>query len=155
MGHEIAHVLLKHPAEQLSFSGFASIFNLIIIILLWTVIPTDAIAIFLNLIESKLQDILIHLPYQRDLEKEADCIGLYLAARACFDVRKISNFWKRMDKLEEDQSSAEWLSTHPSHSRRAKWIEDWMPQALEMRRSNQCPEMIPFYQRVKHVLGIL
>ena len=155
LGHEIAHVLLKHPAEQLSFSGFASIFNLIIITLLWTVIPTDATAIFLNLIESKLQDILIHLPYQRDLEKEADCIGLYLAARACFDVRKISNFWKRMDKLEEDQSSAEWLSTHPSHSRRAKWIEDWMPQALEMRRSNQCPEMIPFYQRVKHVLGIL
>ena len=154
LGHEMAHAILNHPAEQLSFSGFASIFNLIILTLLWTVVPTDGLAIFFNWIESMLQDILIHLPYQRDLEKEADCIGLYLAARACFDVRKISDFWQRMDKLEENEQKAEWLSTHPSHSRRADWISDWMPQALEMRKANNCPELISFYDRVKYILGL-
>ena len=153
LGHEMAHAILNHPAEQLSFSGFASIFNLIILTLLWTVVPSDGLAIFFNWIESMLQDILIHLPYQRDLEKEADCVGLYLAARACFDVRKISDFWERMDKLEEGEERAEWLSTHPSHSKRADWIRDWMPQALEMRKANNCPEIIPFYDRVKQFLG--
>ena len=154
LGHEMAHAILNHPAEQLSFSGFASIFNLIILTVLWTVVPTDGLAILFNWIESMLQDILIHLPYQRDLEKEADCVGLYLAARACFDVRKISNFWERMDKLEEDKEKAEWLSTHPSHSKRAEWINDWMPQALEMRKANNCPDIAPFYGRVRHILGL-
>ena len=154
LGHEIAHAILNHPAEQLSFSGFANIFNLVVVTLLWTVVPSDGLAIIFNWIESMLQDILIHLPYQRDLEKEADCVGLYLAARACFDVTKISNFWERMDELEQDEEAVEWLSTHPSHSRRAEWINDWMPQALEMRRANNCPDMIPFYDRVKHLLGL-
>ena len=154
LGHEIAHAILNHPAEQLSFSGFMSIFNLVILASLWAIIPSDGLALIANYIESKVQDIIIHLPYQRDLEKEADCVGLYLAARACFDVRKISNFWKRMDNLEQDQVQAEWLSTHPSHSRRADWINDWMPEALEMRRANQCPELLTFYKRVRNILGI-
>lgn len=154
LGHEIAHAILNHPAEQLSFSGFMSIFNLVILASLWAIIPSDGLALIANYIESKVQDIIIHLPYQRDLEKEADCVGLYLAARACFDVRKISNFWKRMDNLEQDQEQAEWLSTHPSHSRRADWINDWMPDALEMRRANQCPELLTFYKRVRNMLGI-
>ena len=154
LGHEIAHAILNHPAEQLSFSGFMSIFNLVILASLWAIIPSDGLALIANYIESKVQDIIIHLPYQRDLEKEADCVGLYLAARACFDVRKISNFWKRMDSLEQDQVQAEWLSTHPSHSRRADWINDWMPDALEMRRANQCPEVLTFYKRVRNMFGI-
>lgn len=152
LGHEIAHAILNHPAEQLSFSGFASIFNMIILTLLWTVVPSDSLAVLFNWIESMLQDILIHLPYQRDLEKEADCVGLYLAARACFDVRKISDFWERMDKLEEKDAGLEWLSTHPSNSKRFHWINDWMPQALDIRKASNCPEILPFFERVKQLL---
>lgn len=148
LGHEIAHAILKHSAEQLSFSGFFSVFNIVILASLWAVIPTDGLAVFVNWVESMIQDILIHLPYGRDLEKEADCVGLHLAARACFDIRKISNFWKRMDRLEEKKEQTEWLSTHPSHSRRAEWINDWLPKALETRKENRCPELLQFYDRV-------
>ncbi len=153
LGHEIAHAILRHSAEQLSFSGFFGIFNIIILTSLYAVIPSDALAIFAHWIESKIQDVLIHLPYGRVLEKEADCVGLHLAANACFDVRKISNFWKRMDQMEQESDQLEWLSTHPSHANRARWINDWLPQALESRRASKCPELLSFSETVSRSIG--
>ena len=157
LGHEMAHAILRHSAEQLSFSGYFNLFSIIVLGTLWAIVPTDGLAILANFFQGLIQDILLDLPYARKLEKEADCVGLLLTARACYDVRKISEFWKRMDKMESDEltQQAEWLSTHPAHANRAKWINDWLPQALDLRRANRCPELVPFYTQVHNFSGKL
>jgi metalloendopeptidase OMA1, mitochondrial len=57
------------------------------------------------------------------LEKEADEVGLELAAKACFDVRYIPHFWRR-----SDDDFPEYFSTHPSNENRSKDLENLLPK---------------------------
>ena len=100
---------------------------------------------------------MLQLPYSRELEAEADSVGLMLAARvsyiyiqiivrnkiysdiliqACFDVRCAVAFWARMDKNDKDEKVPEFLSTHPANQARAVGLEILMPQVDEIKRFN-------------------
>jgi len=48
---------------------------------IWTFVPGDGIAIITQWFYKKLMDLMIHLPYSRELEMEADRVGLQFAAR--------------------------------------------------------------------------
>ena len=60
----------------------------------------------------------------RDIETEADDVGLEMAARACIDVREAPNFWAKMAAMSAsdpdgaEQQPPEILSTHPAHESR-------------------------------------
>ena len=45
----------------------------------------------------KVSSMLFELPFNRDMETEADEVGLKLAAKACFDVREAPAFWAKME----------------------------------------------------------
>lgn len=51
-------------------------------------------------------------------------------SQACFDVREGPRVWQRFGALEKEQeeSSVEWLSTHPSHENRERNLEDIVPE---------------------------
>ena len=67
--------------------------------------------------------------FERNMETEADEIGLSLASRACLDVREAPAFWARMAVLEKDQEQPpELLSTHPAHESRQQHLLDLLPQ---------------------------
>ena len=72
------------------------------------------------------------MPYSRELEAEADDIGMYLAARACFDVRRIPEFWQRLKEDDENDiwETLEMLSTHPSNSNRVSEFEKNIPKVV-------------------------
>lgn len=70
---------------------------------------------------------MFEIPYSRELEKEADKVGIILAAKACFDVRYAPIFWKRMDEA-ADIKIPELLSTHPTNENRAKELEKLVPE---------------------------
>jgi predicted Zn-dependent protease len=70
------------------------------------------------------------LPFGRSQESEADHIGLIYMARAGYDPREAIEFWKRMETLASGQAPPEWLSTHPSHGKRVKGLETWLPEAI-------------------------
>ncbi|MAC83516.1 MAG: hypothetical protein CL624_05215, partial [Arcobacter sp.] len=63
----------------------------------------------------------VMLPYGRLQESEADEIGIYLMAKADYDINEALNFWKNMSKGKKQTN--EFFSTHPSSSTRIANIQ--------------------------------
>ena len=49
--------------------------------LVWAVLPTDLTALITGMLATKFLKYVFELPYSRNLEKEADSVGLVLAAK--------------------------------------------------------------------------
>lgn len=71
------------------------------------------------------------LAYDRDMEREADHIGLMLMAKAGYDPRYATGFWKRSEQIFGGGSGLAFFSTHPSSSDRLERLEAAMPLAME------------------------
>jgi predicted Zn-dependent protease len=57
-------------------------------------------------------------------------MGLTYMARAGYDPHQAVEFWKRMSALgDSSKAPPEFLSTHPSHDRRIRDLEKWIPEA--------------------------
>ncbi|KAG5275658.1 hypothetical protein AALO_G00123120 [Alosa alosa] len=144
LGHEMAHALIGHSAEQASMSHVVDFLSLILLTAIWAVCPRDSLAALGHWIQGKLVQFMFDRPYSRKLEAEADQVGLQLAAKACADVRAGPVFWQQMeisDQLRGESTVPEWLSTHPSHRNRVNQLDRLIPQALELRASCDCPAL--------------
>jgi len=71
------------------------------------------------------------LPFSRKHESEADEIGLYLVAMACYDPREAPRLWERMG-ASGGQTPPEFQSTHPSPATRVADFQRLMPRAIEI-----------------------
>ena len=128
LGHEIAHAVAMHSAEQystqlrqqygaqilggvLSAAGAGS--------------ATTAIASNVYGLGAKATS----LKYSRDNESEADHMGLIFAAMAGYDPNEAVTFWTRMASGNNGNTSTFW-STHPSDQQRIADIRRALPQAL-------------------------
>ncbi|MCK4840308.1 MAG: M48 family metallopeptidase [Methylococcales bacterium] len=134
IGHEIAHVLAKHSNERLSQKTAVSqgvalvgaISN-----------PSSTLGqLGLGALGLGAQYGII-LPFSRTHESEADIIGLDLMAKAGFDPRQSINLWQKMAQASKGQQSAEFMSTHPSHSTRIKELSEHMPKAMKFYQQAQ------------------
>uniref|UniRef100_A0A8C5D0Y7 Metalloendopeptidase OMA1, mitochondrial n=1 Tax=Gouania willdenowi TaxID=441366 RepID=A0A8C5D0Y7_GOUWI len=144
LGHEMAHALLGHSAEQASLSHVMDLLTLILLTVIWALCPKDSLAMVGHWVQGKLTDLMFNRPYSRKLESEADQVGLQLAAKACADVRAGPVFWQQMeirDQLKGEAAVPEWLSTHPSHRNRYAQLDRLIPQALELRKTCVCPAL--------------
>ncbi|XP_041360145.1 metalloendopeptidase OMA1, mitochondrial-like [Gigantopelta aegis] len=142
LGHEMAHALLSHGAEQISYAQFVDFIVIAILAAIWTIMPTDGFALVTQWFNNKVMELMLHLPYSRKLEKEADKVGLDLAARACYDIRGSSVFWQKMEireqYIDDNEAVPEWLSTHPASGNRVKFLDYLIPQALVVREGCKC-----------------
>lgn len=127
MGHEVAHALAGHSAEQVSNGMLAQ-----------GVMLGGNVAIsndqwrnvFNNLYPVGAQ--LGMLKYGRSMELDADEAGLYLMAMAGYNPQEAISFWQRMNHAASGQQSPpEFLSTHPSPGNRIAQIQAIMPQAMK------------------------
>ncbi|KAK3583123.1 hypothetical protein CHS0354_036871 [Potamilus streckersoni] len=143
LGHEMAHAVLSHAAEQISFSQLIDFLIIAVMAAIWTIMPNDGIAIVTQWFYNKVMNLTVHMPYSRLLEKEADQVGLQLTAKACFDVRQGSVFWSKMKMLSElkQEFPIEFLSTHPAHEKRVKHIDHLVPKLLEVMKDCKCPPL--------------
>lgn len=141
LAHEMSHAILQHAAEEISHSRLVDIFSIAMGGLLWAFLPSDVTALITQYIADKFLKFLFQLPYSRQLEREADYVGIMLAARACFDVRCSIPFWKRMNDTEGNYQVPEILSTHPTSETRASDLEKLMPEALALRMECKCYEL--------------
>ncbi|XP_014024798.1 metalloendopeptidase OMA1, mitochondrial isoform X4 [Salmo salar] len=144
LGHEMAHAVMGHSAEQASMSHVVDFLSLILLTAIWAVCPRDSLAVLGQWIQTKLIQFLFDRPYSRKLEAEADQVGLQLAAKACADVRAGPVFWQQMEisnQLRGEPTVPEWLSTHPSHRNRVTQLDRLVPQYLELRESCSCPAL--------------
>ncbi|XP_076355060.1 metalloendopeptidase OMA1, mitochondrial-like [Tachypleus tridentatus] len=145
LAHEMAHCVLGHGAEQVSFAHLLDLTVIVILAAIWAFLPSDGIAAVTHWFFNKVVDLLLHLPYNRKLETEADEVGLQLAAKACFDVRESSAFWSKiglLKALQGETESVDWLSTHPSHTTRSVYLDSLMDKALKQRYDCGCPSLI-------------
>jgi len=141
LAHEMSHAILQHAAEEISHSRLIDIFSIAMAGLLWAFLPSDLTALMTQYIADRFLKFIFQLPYSRQLEREADVVGLQLAARACFDIRCAIPFWNRMDEHDSNYKVPEFLSTHPGCESRAADLEKLMPEALDLRNSCNCPTL--------------
>lgn len=143
LAHELSHTLLQHVAEKLSNKTFLEILYLVPLLFIWFLLP-DLGAFVTHLLFDDVKDIIFELPFERDIEIEADEIGLLMMAKACYDVRVAPVFWHKMKFIETEQGGpkvSEFLSTHPSHENRANNLESKIKEAIDLRTKCNCPPL--------------
>ena len=133
LGHEIAHAVAKHSAEQLSKQTrqqYAAQIG-------GSVLSSVAQAKGINSNYAALLDMVAqtgfnfaNLKYSRDNETEADRLGLIFAAMAGYDPQLAIPFWQRMAQA-GGSSKSEIFSDHPSDATRIAELQKRMPEALK------------------------
>jgi predicted Zn-dependent protease len=142
MGHEIAHALREHGRERQSKAT-----------------GTGLIAGGIGIIGSALTGYdlrgltntagkLVVLGFSRDEEREADLVGLDIAARAGFDPRAGIALWNKMAALDGRGAPIELLSTHPGGANRIEQIQDHMNVLLPLyaRARGTAVDRLPPYR---------
>ncbi|NTV95063.1 MAG: M48 family metallopeptidase [Thiobacillus sp.] len=115
VGHEISHALLEHTRASLSRDWLLQGG-------MWIVSKSLKMGALRN--QSALENLnTVLLPMHRDLEREADALGLDLMASAGFDPGQGIRFWqnalaKRGEVGRGDRHLEAFMSTHPADAER-------------------------------------
>ncbi|NOR18502.1 MAG: M48 family metalloprotease [Xanthomonadales bacterium] len=126
MGHEISHALAKHSAEKMSMQIATSVGVAVV------GIASDNTGVALT--GAALTAMLaVNLPNSRAAEKEADVIGIELAARAGYDPKAAATLWGKMGATSKS-STPQFLSTHPA------------PENRQQKLAKLESKMLPYYQ---------
>ena len=129
LAHEIGHVVARHAGEKLSWAGITSLGALLM-------------DLFYGLdarLTSGVFDIAIQRPHSRQMETEADKIGLTLMSRACFDPAAAPNVFRRLDAAKGAAGRVPaWLSTHPTDAERVKALLKEQPRARRIFEEGGC-----------------
>jgi predicted Zn-dependent protease len=126
MGHEIGHALANHSAEKMSVQMASSLGVLAVSIASdnhWGALAGASLAAALA----------VNMPNSRAAEREADRIGIELAARAGYDPRSAATLWQKMAQV-GGSSPPQWMSTHPD------------PENRQRRLAELAPEMMAYYE---------
>ena len=128
LGHEIAHAVAKHSAEQISKKYNQSQFTQIGGAILSSAVGDGAAQVATAMASIGLQFANAH--YSRENESEADHMGLVFAAMAGYDPAVAVTFWQRMSAASGGGSTS-YLSSHPSDAKRITDIQKWLPEAQQ------------------------
>lgn len=136
IGHEIAHVLLRHANQRMSAE-----------------LIRGGVGVLVAAGTSKMEDedralalaayglgtqVGIMLPYSRSHETQSDRMGLMIAARSGFDPRAAITFWEKMARASQS-SVPEFLSTHPGYETRIETLAEAMPEAMRYYEASRRP----------------
>ena len=126
MGHEIAHAVAKHSIERASRALILNVGTQIADIVSGGKISGASRAAGID-VAGMLAQFGIMNPFNRKQESEADYLGLIFSSLAGYDIRESVKIWERMKEANKGKEPPEWMSTHPSTSRRIQQIKDWIP----------------------------
>ena len=140
MGHEVSHALANHGAEKMSI-----------------ILATELALIGLSIAAADDEDrpvimtaavlaaqLAVTLPNSRTAEREADELGLTLAARAGYRPQAAVTLWDKMQSAAEGPRTPEFLSTHPAPASRQNELLEMVPDALPLYHKARLGEL-PVY----------
>jgi predicted Zn-dependent protease len=128
IGHEVAHALREHGRERAAKSGITSM----------VARGAGALGAAIFGIDPSITNTVtgmigqgVVLKFSRDEEREADLVGLDIAARAGYDPRAGIALWRKMAMLNKG-APPEFLSTHPGGETRINDMEKHMNVLLPL-----------------------
>lgn len=134
LGHEIAHAVAKHSAEQLSKQMRQQYAAQIGGTVLSQVAKSKGLGsgtVSLIDMAGKIGFKFANLKYSRDNESEADHLGVIFAAMAGYDPQQAIPFWQRMAQQSGSSGKSDLFSDHPSNEKRIAALQQLMPEALK------------------------
>lgn len=133
LGHEIAHAVAKHSAEQLSKQMRQQYAAKIGGTVLTQLAQQKGLGGAASLIDmaGQIGFNFANLKYSRDNETEADHLGLIFAAMAGYDPQLAIPFWQRMAQQGGGNTKSELFSDHPSDEKRIASLQKLMPEAMK------------------------
>lgn len=132
IGHEIAHVVARHSAAQVSNQ-------------LATQLGVSVVAAGTGVNPQLIgmgADLMLTLPYSRAAESEADILGLDYMASAGFDPRQSIKLWQNMQR-ESGARPVTFMSTHPAPQTRIRDLENRLPQAMQLYEQARAARRMP------------
>ena len=144
IGHEVAHALREHGRERAAKSGITSM----------VARGAGALGAAIFGIDPSITNTVtgmigqgVVLKFSRDEEREADLVGLDIAARAGYDPRAGVALWRKMAMLNKG-APPEFLSTHPGGETRIKDMERHMNVLLPLyaRSKGTSVNRLPAYR---------
>lgn len=110
IGHEIAHNLMEHTKKKAGNAAIGLVFDLLAAGLL----GVDTSGTFTRMAGNA---------FSQEFEAEADYVGLYLMARAGYDIAETPNFWRRIGAEYPASIKSSHTSSHPSTPERYLALE--------------------------------
>ena len=123
MAHEISHALAKHTAEKMSRQIATSVG----VVAVGVVADNSAVALSGAALTAMLA---VNLPGSRAAEKEADRMGIELAAKAGFNPAAAGTLWEKMGAASKS-GTPQFLSTHPDPENRQSELAKLEPTMKE------------------------
>ncbi len=135
LAHEISHVTARHVTESLTKNMTIMLAGQVAASAITAGASAQGGNLFGQFFSAGYN---IYAPsYSRKNEYEADRIGLFYMAKAGYDPRAAVELWKRASKKRGDATSI--FASHPASGARAKDLEGYLPQALEMYQDPKNP----------------
>ena len=129
IAHEMAHILRGHSREK------ASLYTATNVALLST---TMGAGYALGLTGGVSGNYGVYMPHSRQLEHEADLIGLDLMVRAGYEAQASLSFWEKFEaQLKSrnlDNKTPTFLASHPQSEHRKEMLQDHI-LAIESQKS--------------------
>lgn len=132
MGHEIAHVTSRHSAQRATAALGAAVGGLVLENATKDSRNRDLWRAAYGLAAAGGT-----LAYSRSHESESDLIGLRFTAYAGYDPHAAVTFWRKMAAASGGAKVPEFLSTHPSDSRRIADLQAQLPGVLPIYEANR------------------
>jgi predicted Zn-dependent protease len=142
MGHEIAHALREHGRDRQSKAAATGLASQLGGAALSAWLGVDVRG------ATNAAGQLLVLKFSRDEEREADLVGLDIAARSGYDPRAGIALWNKMAALNQSGAPIELLSTHPGGSERIEQIDSHMNVLLPLyaRSKGTSVDRLPPYR---------
>ncbi|WP_137718708.1 M48 family metallopeptidase [Methylobacillus flagellatus] len=129
IGHEIAHALREHGRERMSIAAVQQVGVAgLAVLAAGSKSSTAGAGVQAAAMGSQL---FFALPNGREQEREADRMGLELAARAGFNPNAAVTLWQKMGAL-NSSAPPEFLSTHPSSTNRIADLQKLIPSVMPL-----------------------
>jgi len=133
MGHEIAHAVANHSGERMTHQLMTQLGGTGLSMALQEK-PQMTQQIALSVFGVGSQVVAV-LPYSRKHEFEADKMGLIFMAMAGYDPHEAPKFWERMKAASGGSAPPQFLSTHPSDTKRISELQAAIPEAMKYYKS--------------------
>jgi len=122
IGHEISHALREHGRERMSTAAIQQLGLIGFAAYISNTSSRNRATATMQAV-SLGTTLFFALPNSRTQEREADAIGLELAARSGFNPFAAVTLWEKM-KRQDTKKPPEFLSTHPSDDNRIRELTD-------------------------------